>query len=234
MTSDFGQLQRDFETLEGRWREPLAKHTPRRSEVGAELVAQWRPRLEAMREEAAALRTSGRWVRGPDDLLSAVGRQRDELTHSAALAWLLDPIGGHGLGSAMLERLLQHLDVSRVDSTDLAFATVRREVVHPEGRADIVVDMPGLRVVIENKIDAMEQPNQCWRMIQAFDTDVCEFIFLTLRGGTPGSAGPSVDRWHELTYRQIAAWLLELLGELDATQHLSARSYLTTLQRITR
>ena len=55
------------------------------------------------------LEERGRWVSGPSDLLSVIGRSGDELTHSAMLAWLLAPSATHGFGSRQLARLAGRL-----------------------------------------------------------------------------------------------------------------------------
>ena len=55
-------------------------------------------RFEQMKGETAALVEAGLWASGPSDLLTVMGRQRDELLHSRVIGWLLVPTNRHGLG----------------------------------------------------------------------------------------------------------------------------------------
>src|SRR4029079_7813812 len=48
-------------------------------------------RFTAVKTEADDLVNRGLWTSGPSDMLSVLGRQRDELIHSRLIAWLLVP-----------------------------------------------------------------------------------------------------------------------------------------------
>lgn len=185
-----------------------------------------------MQGQQATLQMAGRWVRGHADLLWALGLDRHELTHSAALRWLLDPLGAHGLGGGLLRRLLDHLGMAVPPDHELVQATIRREVTHPQGRADLIIDLPEARVVVENKIDAVEQPEQARRMVEAFDSDNAHFVYLTLHGAAPATARGVEDRWTSLPYRTLAAWLDELTSPPSGGGSLAARTYLHTIERI--
>ena len=221
----FVQLQRQWgRVLEAR-QQRLARHQ-------TVVTESWRRTMTEMQAHQVKLQVAGAWVRGPADFLGGLTRDRDELTHSAALAWLLDPLGGHGLGGSLLRHLLEHLDVEVVTDSALSQTMVRREVVHPVGRADLLIDLPGLRIIIENKIDAVEQPRQAQRMVAAFDTDNAYYVFLTLHGATPSTAVGVEDRWTSLSYRTLAGWLRSLTAPAGDEQLLAARAYLETIERI--
>src|SRR5688572_4715448 len=66
-------------------------------------------RFAELKREANDIIDAGLWVSGPGDLLGVLGRQRDELTHSRMIAWLLTPTGRHGLGRSFLRNLLDHV-----------------------------------------------------------------------------------------------------------------------------
>jgi hypothetical protein len=55
-------------------------------------------RFAAVKADADDLVDRGLWTSGPGDMLSVLGRQRDELIHSRLIAWLLVPTNRHGLG----------------------------------------------------------------------------------------------------------------------------------------
>lgn len=154
-------------------------------------IAHWSEAVAAMTEQAAEAVGAGRWRTGPADLLGVSGRDRDELTHSRMLAWVLNPLGQHGLGPSLLEAFVRRLDPRRRDlGGDLHQARVRLEVTRAESRADIVVDLARGGIVIENKIDAVEQPDQCLRQANDYQRHV--LVFLTPHGYPPTTAGPSI------------------------------------------
>ena len=73
-----------------------------------------------------------------------------ELASSNTLAWLLDPTGNHGLGTLVLESLLGRVDRADAVSDDVIIET---EAVTEKGnRIDVLVRLPDLAIVIENKV----------------------------------------------------------------------------------
>ena len=98
--------------------------------------------------------------------------QRDEVRlHSAFIATLLDPNGSHGLKTKPLESFLRVMKADGI-LEDLAAVKVEKEMFIGQiskkgdegGRMDIVlIDKHKNAVVIENKIDAKDQPKQLLR-----------------------------------------------------------------------
>ena len=66
-------------------------------------------RFRRTKAEAEELIAAGLWASGPADMLSVLGRQRDELMHGRMISWLLVPTHRHGLGRAFLSRFLDGL-----------------------------------------------------------------------------------------------------------------------------
>jgi hypothetical protein len=122
-------------------------------------VVRWEDRRAQLADEEAQLRDTGRWIHGRSDYLGVLGRERDELSHSRMIAWLLDPCARHGLGSRVLAGLVSAVFGSFA-VPGLARAISRCEEPLVDGRLDIVVRAPGLHLVIENKVDASED-GQC-------------------------------------------------------------------------
>ena len=221
-----------FDRLERRWVEANNERSRRLEAQASVTVRGWRATFTDMIDQQAALQADGRWVRGHADLMGVLGLGRSELIHSAALQWLLDPLGAHGLGAGLLRQLFQYVDAVVPPDGELVQADIRREVVHPLGRADLLIDVPGTRIVIENKIDADEQPAQARRMVEAFDTGRAFFVYLTLHGGAPVTAHGVEDRWVPLSYRTVATWLDDLTRPVSGGERLAARAYLATIERI--
>ncbi|MBB6050431.1 PD-(D/E)XK nuclease family protein [Armatimonas rosea] len=93
------------------------------------------------------------------NLFEAMGIARQEVIHSKALAFLLDPHQTHGLGEHFLRGFLHHLGLT--EPADLSDTEVRTEWE----RIDILIRCPRARlaVVIENKIGAGEHGDQLKR-----------------------------------------------------------------------
>lgn len=133
-------------------------------------VADWDTAFAAIADEQAHLRADRKWRTGGRTLLHALGLHHDEVRLCAGLAWLLTPDGWHGLGSSFLSALLVDLGLPAPQDSDLASASVITEESSLDGstRADIVIRLPrsGTSVLIEAKVWAYEQPDQCRRLAE--------------------------------------------------------------------
>ncbi|XXX92523.1 PD-(D/E)XK nuclease family protein [Sorangium sp. So ce204] len=76
-------------------------------------------------------------------------------------------------------------------------------------RADVVVAGPGLCLVIENKVDAGEQPRQCDRLFESFGREPgALFVFLSPSGRAPETAtGSAREAFQKVSYADIASML---------------------------
>lgn len=195
----------------------------------------WETDIARIAAEHDTLVTSGRWVVGVDDILTIVRRAHLEAHHSAMIAWLLNPLGKHGLGTALLDRLLQYCGV--YNSPALRRANVVLEVQRSGTRADIVVFAPGTTLVIENKVYAGEQERQCDRLHEHFGEDPgAVFLFLTPTGRTPSTATGLVRAtWTSLSYPHLADMIEAVRSESSTNPSASGVSavtnYLKTLRR---
>jgi hypothetical protein len=201
-------------------------------------VAAWANTLDRMTVEQDSLRTAGRWMRGRDDFLGVLGLHRHEVWHSRMLAWLLDPCGHHGLGSRVLSALLQRAfggDTARAESARLALAEPTCEEARDGGRLDIIVRAPGLTLIIENKVDAVEAPGQCDAYFGSFGQEPgAQFIFLTPTGRPPGSAsGLAAEAFASVSYRDIRLVVRAAMrtAQPDARGRGIVEDYLRTLDR---
>jgi hypothetical protein len=201
--------------------------------------------FRAIRAEAEAIKRAGKWVSGPADLLTILGRHRDELFHSRMLGWLMSPSGRHGLGDRFLRAFLA--EALPEVSADTRGARVSLEVTRSaphgvtgetmEARADLVLETESLVVVIENKVDAGEQWNQCERLYWPWACDPIEthWVFLTPSSREPITATSDEARaaWRSISYAQVRDVLARTLA--DAPAHgaglgrASVHQYLETL-----
>jgi hypothetical protein len=169
-----------------------------------ELIASWEQSIDSMRREADSLRDEGRWRGGHRTLMHALGVQYREVFLTAGLAWLLAPDGWHGLGSRALSGLLGQLGLPSAVSYPVSVA-VEETRSGGDTRADLVVRMPGVTLLIEAKVYADEQPGQCDRLAEAWTDEEPTLVFLTLDGRLPYTAVTSAGLWHRLAWPQVAA-----------------------------
>ena len=201
-------------------------------------VAEWDADMATMMAEQAQLVAKGRWVGGPADLLTVIGRGRRETYHSAILAWLMNPGGRHRLGTNFLRAVLDTCtDAPAVQPDTLPGCASAVEVNGPSSRADIVVGGPGLHLIVEVKVDWVESDDQCQRLFNDHDRPEARFVFLTPRGRVPRSCD-DVTRacWAALSFRQVRSTLERLVDgnsdlAADEDAHATLRSYLATLRR---
>lgn len=202
-------------------------------------VAAWGGVITAMISEVATLKQEGKWVSGPADLMTIITRHRDELAHSSVVAWLLTPTGHHGLGTRLLRRIL---DAGWPPPTyvqpELNHVTVELERPGGERRADVVVDMGDVKLVIENKVDAAERDRQCEDLyLWASDTaPEVRFLLLSPLGRPPRSTSSqaAANAWRSLSYAGLAEAIRELIDEDHVTTAGSdaVRQYLRAISSI--
>lgn len=192
-------------------------------------VEEWSRTLRRMSDHQHRLVREGRWLSGPSDLMAIMRRERDELAHTYVLRWLLDPMGRHGLGTAVVQRLVAHCggdprgDVVAVRRADASYKGKGRE-------ADIVVWGKGFTLVIEIKVDAGEQRRQCEDLHKNFRHEIGPlFLFLTPDGRRPRTAySPEVrEAFRVLSWRQMRSMIEGAASDALAC---TVENYLCTLR----
>lgn len=155
------------------------------------LLSGWRRAMSDMQDQHDGLVANGRWVTGPSDFLAVINLARHENTHSRVLKWLLTPTARHGLGCSLAERLVEHC-AGKVPRKPLAVKEVAFSVWRNGREADLVVWGDGFTLIIENKVDAGEQPDQADDLYANFKTETAPlFLFLTPDGRKPLTATDS-------------------------------------------
>jgi hypothetical protein len=203
-------------------------------------------RFATAQREADALVAAGRWVSGPSDMLTVLGRQRDELLHSRLIAWLLVPTNRHGMGRAALAGFLDALwpgDGLMRSGPVSANLEVPGSGLDADGRlhearADVVLRGDGVTVVIENKVDAGEQPAQCERLYWAWagEPGDTRWVYLTPTGRPPvtTSSPAAAAAWRSMSYAELRTILeaaFATASSADPLGRATAGQYLETLIR---
>ncbi len=183
------------------------------------------------------------------NLLSVLGIERAEIRHSNILAWLLTPGESHGLGDALLRRLMSRLLLeNEFDGVNLTPARVELmefrdvEVLREWQNIDLTV-RPGNGewcLLIENKVGSSESHGQLRRYFERVRADMPEAdvlpVLLTLRGEEPSEDGK------ELGYVSLAYSTVVEIADRIVEQRRSRvppdalvliDHYLETLRRLT-
>lgn len=171
----------NFREMECEWGEISAHRT-------RVLLAKWKGAMLEMKHQHDRLVSGSQWVTGPQDFLDIIGRARDENTHSRMLEWLLNPTGRHGLVCGLVRRLVEHC-ANRSAPIPLAVRKVKFSLWRNDREADLVVWGKDFTLVIENKVDAKEEPGQCDDLYANFKNEKGPlFLFLTPDGRKPCTA----------------------------------------------
>lgn len=224
-----------FAGLVDEWQAVLVRTAEKSAAMRSQVHTEWTTAIAEMSAERGALRAAGRWVGGPDDLLAVVGMHRNELVHSAAVAWILDPRMRHGFGVEFLRRFLLRCFPDE-KFAGLESARCEREIQRAQARVDILIWADEWMVLVENKVDAAEQPDQCDTYHHLFgDETGAHFVFLSPTGRSPYTAtGDAAGAFRSLSYRAIRddlrATLAATATNPATTGRSSAAAYLATLE----
>jgi len=166
------------------------------------------------------------------NILNCLTKYHLEELHSRILHYLLDPSADHGFGTMFLSLFLEVLAIGDITEATQAMRKLEvadrkkttisiREMIAGEfGRMDIVVEIPGFVIVIENKIYARDQDEQVPRYV-SYCEDRCrreriEYMVLYL---TPeGRSATQAESLHYycISYRNhIKNWLSLCIEAVD-------------------
>ena len=201
------------------------------------LLADWRRAISDMQSQHDRLVASGRWVTGPSDFMAIINRSRHENTHSRVLKWLLTPTARHGLGCSLAERLVEHC-TGTLRRKPLAVKEVAFSVWRHGREADLVVWGDSFTLIIENKVDAGEQPRHADDLYENFKDETAPlFLFLTPDGREPLTAtDPDAQRaFRCISWPSVLTMIQDALAESpspprSATAVSVVENYLRTLK----
>ena len=147
--------------------------------------------------------------------------------HSAFLAELLNPQASHGMGSQFLCSFLNRVDSSFQFDIDSAQVKVEHFIGNVSedytygGRIDLLIqDKNRQTIIIENKIDAYDQPCQLYRYARYAVEDLhltdknYKLLYLTPNGAEPSksSLNGGTFEYQKISYRyDILKWLDDCL-----------------------
>lgn len=187
------------------------------------------------------------------NLFRILGIDRREVkTHSAMLRELLDPLGLHGQGNIFLRAFVEMLWSRSENSGPIPPAAfgpnwvVECERKTNKGRLDIVLENAeaGIGIVIENKVDAQDQPLQIKRYVEWQNTVQVKcatnllIVYLTPDGHAPTDKSTGDEKNNknliQLSYRRDIADALDSTesGVQAAEIKLMLRQYIALIRRM--
>jgi len=179
------------------------------------------------------------------NIFNVLGVQRQEIRHSNFLAWILDPNGNHGLGSAFIERILRHLSAASDCSIQESIlfenqATAVLEVRREWKNIDILIVSEGAVICFENKVDSVDSRGQLSKYRQIVekqfrnDKSFVLYIYLTPSGDAPND-NEETKHWVSLSYQVIVDHLQRVAelhkGRLSSRTVGYIQDYVSLLQR---
>ena len=185
------------------------------------------------------------------NIFSILKAETDEVkTHSAFLAELLKPNGTHGQGALFLDNFLKMIVSDEDLITENAKVNIESSIgpisedYKSGGRLDILIQLPKSNyiILIENKIDAGDQPYQLLRYNKYAKETKCKYklLYLTKDGHDPSetSTGKIEDEpfWECISYSQdIKNWLKFCLENIANASPVveTIRQYIGLIDKIT-
>ena len=170
------------------------------------------------------------------NMFEMLGVAHYEVTHSKIIAGFLNPHGSHGQGCLFLQLFLKTIS----DETGLDFSQIK---VHTEysigenGRIDILIeDGSNHGIIIENKIYAVDQPEQLIRYNAFAQTEVkyenYTIYYLTLDGSEASNDSAKGVTYECVSYSEhIVNWLQRCINE-SATMPLIRETLVQYLNHI--
>lgn len=150
--------------------------------------------LSQIRAPLGAARAEGAFM----NLWKVAGLKRSEIRNAAALAWLLDPRGTHGLNDAILRALLGRVQrapawlARNANFRGITVETEESPVGSLENRIDISITGSTFLIFVEVKIDAQEGLRQLERYQAEAENKALSLgvrnalvIYMTLDGRPP-------------------------------------------------
>lgn len=212
-----------YSDLSATWRELAVADAHKNQEQ----VSRWSRLHHQLTAEQRLLVSRGLWRGGARTLMAALGLEHREVPLTAGLAWLLRPDGHHGLGDALLTRLLTW---AGIDEPRDAGALVVTEETRDDTRADLVIYGDTWTVVIEAKVFAGEQSAQLDRLHHLWqDEPAPQFVYLTRGARRPTTNQDSGEAWTNLTWAEVAGMLRDAVVDRPAAAP-GALEYLRTLE----
>ncbi len=153
------------------------------------MVYSWLSRAENLLQQTAQLNrkhaATAREERRAFNVFAMLRPEDDEVNlHSRFLFEVLNPRGTHGMGTTFLERFLAQ---AGLEDFDVTTATVQREYQN----IDIfIANRVRQAVILENKINAEDQPQQLQRYYKAVRKEGyknVKVLYLTLYGNAPSA-----------------------------------------------
>jgi hypothetical protein len=171
-----------------------------------------RVKMRQMQEAQRRLGEQGLWLGGDRNLLQVLGMSRDELAHTRLLAWLVRPDGYHRAGRAALLALgaaALSPDNLLSGSVHVALEEQRptvdpRDGEPPTTRADLVVRTLRATLLIEAKLDALEQPSQLDRLRRTWAGEVGLHVLLVGRSSHQQVTSMDGGRWPATSWAKLA------------------------------
>lgn len=177
------------------------------------------------------------------NIFSILNLNRQEIRHSAMLAWLFNPQANHNLGTAPLKTLLLQLPeehhpntlmhISNLNPTEIEVST---ESDTETGRIDILIKGKDFIIGIENKIDTTDTPGQLAKYVQYIRQQFADIphrylLYLTPEGSPPQNLVNDVIQLSYTDIDELIKHLLISIPQMSSPVHALLLQYQQLIQR---
>jgi len=168
-----------------------------------------------------------------------------EVRHSNVLAWLMNPLMNHGIGSFFLQQFLKNFisenktalsdSITMFDIEMLNFSDteIRREWSNLDILIIIKDETKNIVVAIENKIKSSEHGDQLRRYREAVNKEFSDYLKLFIYL-TPDNLIPSDENWLSFNYITIANLIDNFLKHKKDTLSENVKEFISQYNTILR
>ena len=167
------------------------------------------------------------------NIFKVLSISKKEIRHSNFLAWLLDPNESHKLGGVFLKRFLREVfssnrfqDIDQIAVEGLELSTTR--VLREWSNIDILINVDGVIICVENKVVSKEHSNQLERykkiVENQFPSHKKTFVYLTPDGIDSETES---DYYHPIGYDFIVESLEKILEVYEFSLNERVKHYIS-------
>ena len=167
--------------------------------------------------EIDLLKEGGRWREPSFNIFDVLGfpHKRLELIHSNILAWLFDRNKAHNMGMDFLRGFLHQFFGLKLGKKERIWISPEHQ--EGEDRPDIIVEGNHWLLLIENKVDSSEGPNQSRRYYDRWSRRLGKRKTLCFAWITPDGWQPECPHFKAISYSEITGLLEKMTLRGDAS-----------------
>ena len=158
------------------------------------------------------------------NLMLVADKYHWELSHSKIIEWFLNYERG---GKRPFMELFQNRIIGKLGRRGKSNLSSRMKVYRERGKIDLLLMNHNDRtaIIIENKVDAVDQPRQLWRYARRFREYDAVIAYLTVLGDEPSSRSKHTLLPEEIVLLSYEKDIFGMLNELRNSEQLGTKMW---------